>query len=158
MKKIALFVVALMAFVACQENKSPFNYRGLAFSLPASELVDSLVARGFAIDSATSDSGRQVQLYKTGVPYHVLIAYQDDQLQAIQENYRLSTNDSTRRLWQEIRDGLEKELGAWPNCPILKDDHKKADFETDGGFISVTLENTYKPTLMVLYKPKKEKK
>jgi hypothetical protein len=158
MKKLALFVVALMAFVACQESKSPFNYRGLAFSMPVNDMVDSLLARGFVVDSATSDSGRQVQLYKTGEPYHVLIAYQDDQVQALQENYRLSTNDSTRRLWQEIRDGLEKELGAWPNCPILKDDHKKADFETDGGFISVTLENTYKPTLMVLYKPKKEKK
>lgn len=158
MKKLALFVVALMALMACQESKSPFNYRGLAFSLPIHDMVDSLLARGFVVDSATSDSGRQVQLFKTGEPYHVLIAYEGDQLQAIQENYRLSTNDSTRRLWQEIRDGLEKELGAWPNCPILKDDHKKADFETDGGFISVTLENTYKPTLMVLYKPKKEKK
>ncbi|MBE6261468.1 MAG: hypothetical protein E7107_11725 [Prevotella sp.] len=158
MKKIAFFVVALMALMACQESKSPFNYRGLAFSLPIHDMVDSLLARGFVVDSATSDSGRQVQLFKTGEPYHVLIAYEGDQLQAIQENYRLSTNDSTRRLWQEIRDGLEKELGAWPNCPILKDDHKKADFETDGGFISVTLENTYKPTLMVLYKPKKEKK
>ena len=79
-------------------------------------------------------------------------------MKAIQENYHLSTNDSTRRLWQQLRDGLEKELDAWPNCPILKDDYKKADFETDGGFVSVILENTYKPTLMVLYQVKKEKK
>ena len=99
-----------------------------------------------------------VSAYKTGEPYRVLVAYENDEIRAIQENYHLSTNDSTRRLWQQLRDGLEKELDAWPNCPILKDDHKKADFETDGGFVSVILENTYKPTLMVLYHVKKEKK
>ena len=158
MKKIALFVVALMAFVACQESKSPFNYRGLAFSMPASDLVDSLLARGFVVDSAASDSGHLVALDKAGEHYRVLVGFEGDKIQAIQENYKLSTNDSTRHMWQELRDGLEKELGSWPNCPILKDDHKKADFETDGGFISVTLENTYKPTLMVLYKPKNEEK
>ena len=53
MKKLALFVVALMAFVACQESKSPFNYRGLAFSMPVNDMVDSLLARGFVVDSAT---------------------------------------------------------------------------------------------------------
>ena len=157
MKKIVVCFVALMAFIACSEQK-PFTYRGLSFSMPASQLVDSLLARGFLVDSATSDSGSQYQLYKTGEPYRVLVAYENGEIRAIQENYHLSTNDSTRRLWQQLRDGLEKELDAWPNCPILKDDHKKADFETDGGFVSVILENTYKPTLMVLYQVKMEKK
>jgi hypothetical protein len=146
-----------MAFIACSEQK-PFTYRGLSFSMPASQLVDSLLARGFLVDSATSDSGSQYQLYKMGEPYRVLVAYENDQIRAIQENYHLSTNDSTRRLWQEIRDGLEKDLGAWPNCPILKDDHKEANFDTGDGFISLLLENTYKPTLTVRYTNKKNEK
>jgi hypothetical protein len=46
------------------------------------------------------------------------------------------------------------ELGAWPNMPKHGDDHKIAKFESDGGFITLTLENTYKPTLSVLYEVK----
>ena len=157
MKKIALFMVALMAITACSDKKEsgPFNYRGLAFTLPAQQLVDSMLARGFAIDSAASDSGRTVVLANAAEPYRVLVAFDGDKLQAIQENYVVSSNDSTRMLWQEIRDGLEKELGAWPDCPMLKEDHKIANFDASDGFISVILENTYTPTLTVRYTPKK---
>ena len=157
MKKIALFMVALMAITACSDKKEsgPFNYRGLAFTLPAQQLVDSMLARGFAIDSAASDSGRTVVLANAAEPYRVLVAFDGDKLQAVQENYVVSSNDSTRMLWQEIRDGLEKELGAWPDCPMLKEDHKIANFDASDGFISVILENTYTPTLTVRYTPKK---
>ena len=84
-----------------------------------------------------------------------MLAQKDGILLALQENYKISTNDSTRHLWQQLRDDFEKELGAWPNCPILKDDHKVAKFETDGGFVTLTLENTYRPTFSVLYEVKK---
>ena len=157
MKKIALFIVAMMAIVACSEKKEsgPFNYRGLAFTLPTQQLVDSMLARGFAVDSAASDSGRTVVLANPAEPYRVLVAFDGDKLQAVQESYVVSSNDSTRMLWQEIRDGLEKELGAWPDCPMLKEDHKIANFDASDGFISVILENTYTPTLTVRYTPKK---
>ena len=59
------------------------------------------------------------------------------------------------QLWQEMRDQFEKDFGAWPNMPKHGDDHKIAKFETDGGFITLTLENTYTPTLQVLYEVKK---
>jgi len=156
MKKIVLFLLAVIAIVSCsEEQKTPFNYRGLAFTLTASELVDSLEARGFAVDSAASDSGRTVVLAKQLEPYRVLVAYKGDSLQVVQETYVISSNDSTRMMWQQLRDGLEKELGAWPDCPILKDDHKVANFDASDGFISVILENTYTPTLTVRYTPKK---
>ena len=113
-----------------------------------------MLARGFAVDSAASDSGRIVVLAKSGERYRVLVAYNGDKLQAIQENYSMSTNDSTRQMWQQLRDGLEKELNAWPDCPMLKDDHKIANFDASDGIISVTLENTYRPTLNVRYTPK----
>ncbi len=153
-RKLTYCLLGLMTLVGCSEERQSFNYRGLTLSMPASQWVDSMVARGFAVDSAASDSGQTVVLAKQGVKYRVIAACQDNKLQAVQETYSLSTNDSTRRMWQELRDGLEKELGAWPDCPMLKDDHKIANFDASDGFISVILENTYKPTLKVLYRTK----
>ncbi len=155
MKKLVLSLMAVMALCACQKTeRAPFNYRGLAFDLPVDQFVDSMQARGFAVDSAASDSGRTVVLASPDVHYRVLAAFNEQQLQVVQETYTLSTNDSTRQMWQELRDGLEKELEAWPDCPILKDDHKEANFDTGDGFISLLLENTYKPTLTVRYTKK----
>ena len=154
----ALMAVAAMC-VACQESSAPvnFNYRGLAFTLPVSQFVDSMMARGFAVDSAASDSGNNVVLASPAEHYRVLAAFKGEKLMVVQETYNLSTNDSTRQMWQEIRDGLEKELGAWPDCPILKDDHKEANFDAGEGLISVLLENTYTPTLTVRYTKKNDK-
>lgn len=155
MKKIVLYFVALVALGACSDvQKAPFNYRGLVFTLPVSQLEDSMLARGFSVDSAASDSGRTIVFYKASEPYRVLVAFKDEKLMAVKENYVVSSNDSTRQLWQQLRDGLEKELGAWPDCPILKDDHKVANFDSGDGFISIVLENTYTPTLSVQYTPK----
>jgi hypothetical protein len=159
MKKLIIACVAFVALAACtKQEKAPFNYRGLDFTMPVAQFVDSMTARGFVVDSAASDSGRTVVFATSQEPIRVLAAFTGDKLQVIQESHLASSNDSTRMLWQQIRDGLEKELGAWPDCPILKDDHKIANFDTSDGFISVILENTYTPTLTVRYEPKKEKK
>ena len=151
MRKLLYVFVALMAFAACTSERAPFNYRGLPFTLTTTQLIDSMQARGFVFDSVASDSGRTAVFAKSGVPYRVLIAFAGEKLRAIQETYSLSTNDSTRRLWQELRDGLEKELDAWPDCPMLKEDHKVANFDATDGLISVILENTYRPSLTVRY-------
>ena len=98
---------------------------------------------------------RGLSMAKPDEKFRLMLAQKDGILLALQENYKISTNDSTRHLWQQLRDDFEKELGAWPNCPILKDDHKVAKFETDGGFVTLTLENTYRPTFSVLYEVKK---
>ena len=157
MKKSLFVAMALVALCGCGGgSKAPFNYRGLAMSLPVSQFVDSLVARGFAVDTAASDSGRTWVLKSPDAPYHLLVGFKGEQLLLAQENYTMSTNDSTRDKWQEVRDALEKELGTWPNCPKLGEDHRIANFETDGGFISVTLENTYSPNLNVRYTEKQD--
>ncbi len=155
MKKVIFLFVTMMLLVACSKNGKPFNYRGLPLSMTTAQFVDSMKARGFVIDSAASDSGKTVVFASAAQKYRVLMAFKDDKIAAVQENYSFSTNDSTRQLWQVIRDGLEKELDAWPDCPILKDDHKVAKFDASDGLISVILENTYKPTLSVRYDPKK---
>ena len=155
MKKIFVAIVAVVALCACSSDPVYLNYRGLSMGLPFKTFCDSLMARGFAVDSAHSDSAMtNVVMVKPGELYHLVMAQQNDTLKMIQESYQLSTNDSTRNLWQQIRDETEKELGTWPNMPKRGDDHKVAKFESDGGFITITLMNTYKPTLTVLYQQK----
>ena len=155
MKKIFVAIVAVVALCACSSDPVYLNYRGLSMGLPFKTFCDSLMARGFAVDSAHSDSAMtNVVMVKPGELYHLVMAQQNDTLKMIQESYQLSTNDSTRNLWQAIRDQLEKDLGSWPNMPHRGDDHKVAKFEAEGGFITVTLKNTYKPTLTVLYETK----
>ena len=155
MKKLLVAFVACILIVSCSSEKKEFSYRGLSMALPFQTFIDSLQQRGYAVDSAKTDSAfTRVVMARTGDHYRLMLAQQDGKLQALQENYTLSTNDSTRRFWQQLRDDFEKELGSWPNMPKHGDDHKIAKFETDGGFITLTLENTYKPTLSVLYEKK----
>ena len=155
MKKIIVALVAFLALCACSSEPQYLNYRGLSMGMPFKAFYDSLTNRGFAIDSARSDSAMtNVVMRNPNEIYHLVLAQQNDTLKMIQETYELSTNDSTRNLWQKMRDDLEKELGSWPNMPKRGDDHKVAKFETDGGFITLTLMNTYSPTLNVLYQTK----
>ena len=155
MKKIILALMAIVALGACSGGEKDLKYRGLSMALPFQTFIDSLTARGFAVDSAKTDSAfTRVVMANPNVNFRLMLAQKDGQLLALQENYNISTNDSTRQLWQELRDNFEKELDAWPNMPKHGDDHKVAKFETDGGFITLTLENTYKPTLQVLYEKK----
>ena len=155
MKKIFVALVAVMALYACSSGEKDLKYRGLSMALPFQTFIDSLTARGFAVDSAKTDSAfTRVVMAKPNENFRLMLAQKDGQLLALQENYKISTNDSTRQLWQQLRDDFEKELDSWPNMPKHGDDHKVAKFETEGGFITLTLENTYTPTLQVLYEKK----
>ena len=152
MKKIILALMAIVALGACSGGEKDLKYRGLSMALPFQTFCDSLTARGFAVDSAKTDSAfTRVVMANPNENFRLMLAQKDGQLLALQENYKISTNDSTRQLWQQMRDDFEKELGTWPNMPKHGDDHKVAKFETEGGFITLTLENTYTPTLQVLY-------
>ena len=152
MKKIFVALVAVLALSACSSGEKDLKYRGLSMALPFQTFIDSLQQRGFFVDSAKTDSAFQmVVMGNDAVRYRLVIAQKDGQVAALQENWNLQSNDSTRQLWQKMRDDFEKELGAWPNMPKHGDDHKIAKFEGEGGFITLTLENTYKPTLTVRY-------
>jgi len=158
MKKIFVALVAFATLCGCNGEKKNLNYRGLSMEMSFKVFCDSLTARGFVTDSAMSakmdSTGKAVVMGNPSTNFRLVLAQRNDTLIALQENYDIHTNDSTRQMWQQLRDQMEKDLGTWPNCPILKDDHKVAKFETDGGFITITLENTYKPTLSVLYQLK----
>ena len=155
MKKIILALMAIVALGACSGGEKELKYRGLSMALPFQTFIDSLTARGFAVDSAKTDSAfTRVVMAKPNENFRLMLAQKDGQLLALQENYKISTNDSTRQMWQQLRDDFEEELDSWPNMPKHGDDHKVAKFETAGGFITLTLENTYTPTLQVLYEKK----
>ena len=156
MRNIFVAVVAFMALCACSNGeKKALEYRGLSMSTPFKTFCDSLAARGFVVDSAKTDSDfSRVSMVNPAEKYRLMIAQHNDTIDALQENYLISTNDSTRKMWQQIRDDFEKSIGAWPNMLKDGDDHRIAKFEAEGGFITVTLENTYKPTLSVLYQTK----
>ena len=158
MKKMILAVWAVTMLCACSSGEKDLKYRGLSMALPFLTFVDSLQQRGFAVDSAKTDSAfTRVVMAKPGEKFRLMLAQNNGVLIALQENYKISTNDSTRQLWQQMRDDFEKQLGTWPNMPKHGEDHKVAKFETDGGFITLTLENTYTPTLQVLYEVKTNK-
>lgn len=156
MKNIFVALVAFLALCACDNGeKKALEYRGLSMSTPFKTFCDSLAARGFVVDSAKTDSDfSRVSMVNPAEKYRLMIAQHNDTIDALQENYLISTNDSTRKMWQQIRDDFEKSIGAWPNMLKDGDDHRIAKFEAEGGFITVTLENTYKPTLSVLYQTK----
>ena len=155
MKKIILALMAIVALGACSGGEKELKYRGLSMALPFQTFIDSLTARGFAVDSAKTDSAfTRVVMAKPNELFRLMLAQKNGQLLALQENYKISTNDSTRQMWQQLRDEFEEELDSWPNMPKHGDDHKVAKFETAGGFITLTLENTYTPTLQVLYEKK----
>ena len=155
MKKIILALMAIVALGACSGGEKDMKYRGLSMALPFQTFIDSLTVRGFAVDSAKTDSAfTRVVMAKPNELFRLMLAQKNGQLLALQENYKISTNDSTRQMWQQLRDDFEEELDSWPNMPKHGDDHKVAKFETAGGFITLTLENTYTPTLQVLYEKK----
>ena len=155
MKKTILALMAIVALGACSGGEKELKYRGLSMALPFQTFIDSLTARGFAVDSAKTDSAfTRVVMAKPNELFRLMLAQKNGQLLALQENYKISTNDSTRQMWQQLRDDFEEELDSWPNMPKHGDDHKVAKFETAGGFITLTLENTYTPTLQVLYEKK----
>lgn len=158
MKKLFVLLAAAAMIGACSSETEPLKYRGLPLNMPTAQFMDSLASRGFVIDSAHSDSGKMYVLTSDKVTYRMLVAFKGDNITDVQENYTASSNDSTRQLWQQLRDDFEKELGTWPNCPKLGDDNKIANFETDGGFVIITLKNTYTPTLQLRYEVKQPEK
>ena len=83
--------------------------------LPFKTFCDSLAARGFMVDSAKTDSDwNRVSMVNPSLNYRLMLAQRNDTLLAVQENYMISTNDSTRKLWQQMR--WKKSWEHGPTC------------------------------------------
>ena len=87
MKKIFVALMALVALCACSGGeKKGLAYRGLSMDLPFRTFIDSLQARGFAIDSAKTDSDFQmVVMGNDAVRYRLVVAQKDGGVAALQE-------------------------------------------------------------------------
>ena len=49
-------LVAFLVLCACSSEQKELKYRGLSMALPFQTFIDSMQARGFAVDSAKTDS------------------------------------------------------------------------------------------------------
>ena len=85
MKKLFVALVAIAALCACGNSEKKYlNYRGLSMGMPFKTFCDSLTARGFAVDSAKTDSSfTNVVMVKEGELYHLILAQEHDTLKLL---------------------------------------------------------------------------
>ena len=157
MKKMLFAALAAIALFACSGERDYLKVKGLSMGLPAKVFIDSLVNRGLAIDTNHSSKEMTILSRPGETSYSIAVASKDNVITAVEEDYRATYNDSTRALWQELRDGFVEELGRNPGVPKRGDDHKIAEFETSDYKLVVTLDNHSVPFLSVFYEMKEEK-
>lgn len=150
MKKILFAAFAALALCSCSGEREYLDYKGLSMGLPAGQFLDSLKARGFEVDTLHSDGDLTVFTHPKE-SFTLAVAKDTLGIVAIQETYTATYNDSTRQLWQTLRDKYADELDMMPGVPHHGDDHKEAIFDTRKGAITVLLQNTYTPTLIVKF-------
>ena len=150
MRKL-LFAFAVVAMIcACSGERQYLSYRNLPMNMSAKAMCDSLLQRGLVFDSTLTDSGRTYVLQNAEEHYRLDIVYNNDTISDVLEQYAASYNDSTSELWQQMRDKMAAEITT-PFLTHRADLHKEAVFQTDKGTITLTLLNTYTPTLTVRY-------
>lgn len=154
MKKLIFAALVAVVLCACGGERDYLSVKGLSMGLPAKTFVDSLVGRGFAVDSAHSGEGLTRLALPGRASYGITVANNGDVITAVEEDYYATYNDSTRALWQELRDSLVEVLGRNPGVPKRGDDHKIAEFETSEYKLVVTLDNHSVPFLSVFYEMK----
>lgn len=157
MKKLLFAALAAVALIACSGEREYLKVKGLSMGLPAKVFVDSLKARGFEVDTTHSSAELTILTRPGETAYNITVASNGDKITAVEEDYRATYNDSTRFLWQQLRDQFAEELGRNPGIPKRNDDHKIAEFETSEYKLVVTLDNHSVPFLSVFYEMKDEK-
>ena len=156
MKKLFLAALTAIALAACSGERDYLECQGLSLGLTPAAFIDSLEHRGMAIDTQHSTDD-QVVLSRPGeTNYSITVASRNGAIFAVQETYRATYNDSTRFLWQRLRDDFVEKLGRNPGVPKRNDDHKIADFDTSDYHLIVTLDNRSVPLLTVLYETKEQ--
>ena len=122
---------------------------------PCKAFVDSMARQGLVVDTSNHEKGTVVFL-KPGSVMQVIVKAQNDTIVSIQESYEATYNDSTRQLFQTMREQLIKELDMNPYMPVNTEDHREARFKTKKGIVTLVLENTYTPRLDLLYESRND--
>ena len=155
LKKMMLAAVAAVTFSACSGDREYLDYRGVSMATPCKAFVDSMTRQGLVVDTSNHEKGTVVFL-KPGSVMQVIVKAQNDTIVSIQESYEATYNDSTRQLFQTMREQLIKELDMNPYMPVNTEDHREARFKTKKGIVTLVLENTYTPRLDLLYESRND--
>ena len=155
LKKMMLAAVASVTLSACSGDREYLDYRGVSMATPCKAFVDSMTRQGLVVDTSNHEKGTVVFL-KPGSVMQVIVKAQNDTIVSIQESYEATYNDSTRQLFQTMREQLIKELDMNPYMPVNTEDHREARFKTKKGIVTLVLENTYTPRLDLLYESRND--
>ena len=155
LKKMMLAAVAAVTLSACSGDREYLDYRGVSMATPCKAFVDSMTRQGLVVDTSNHEKGTVVFL-KPGSVMQVIVKAQNDTIVSIQESYEATYNDSTRQLFQTMREQLIKELDMNPYMPVNTADHREARFKTKKGIVTLVLENTYTPRLDLLYESRND--
>ena len=155
LKKMMLAAVAAVTLSACSGDREYLDYRGVSMATPCKAFVDSMTRQGLVVDTSNHEKGTVVFL-KPGSVMQVIVKAQNDTIVSIQESYEATYNDSTRQLFQTLREQLIKELDMNPYMPVNTEDHREARFKTQKGIVTLVLENTYTPRLDLLYETRND--
>ena len=155
LKKMMLAAVAAVTLSACSGDREYLDYRGVSMATPCKAFVDSMTRQGLVVDTSNHEKGTVVFL-KPGSVMQVIVKAQNDTIVSIQESYEATYNDSTRQLFQTMREQLIKELDMNPYMPVNTEDHREARFKTQKGIVTLVLENTYTPRLDLLYESRND--
>ena len=150
MKKLVFAALAAVAMCACSGEREYLDFRGLSMGMSAKAMCDSLIDRGFALDSNLTDESVYV-LTNAGEQCRVDINMQNDTISDILESFEASYNDSTVGIYRE-RHKEYTELYGWANMKHDSELHREAAFSVgDKGGLVLKLLNTYSPTVSIHY-------
>ncbi len=150
MKKMIFAFMAVIALCACKGEREYLDFRGLSLGMSAKAMCDSLLERGFALDSNLTDNSVYV-LFNNQENARVDITMHNDTISDVLESYEASYNDSTLGIYN-ARHKEFTELYGWANMKHNGDLHKEANFQVgDKGGLELILLNTYSPTVSVRY-------
>jgi len=142
--------MAIVALCACKGEREYLDFRGLSLGMSAKAMCDSLLLRGFELDSNLTDE--TVFILKNAVEQcRVDISMHNDTISDVLESYEASYNDSTAGIYRE-RHKEFTDLYGWSGMKHDSELHREAVFQVgDKGGLVLTLLNTYTPTVTIHY-------
>ena len=152
MKKLVLAAVAVLALFACKGEREYLDFRGLSMGMSGKAMCDSLINRGFVLDSnLTEETTFVLKSVNEHENCRVDIVMRNDTITDILEMFEASYNDSTTAVYR-ARHKEYADLYGWANMKHDSDLHREAAFQVgDKGGLILKLLNTYSPTLTIHY-------
>lgn len=160
MKKInkimAAAMVALTTLCGCNSEPEYLTFRGLSLGMNPEAFVDSLLAKGYEIDTTMKADNCVFLVNKGEQKSSMTIEIDELGIANLQENFERETNDSTEELYWSNRKVYEDLYPGTFYMEKNSDLHKHCVFQTAMGNVNVVLENPFRPTFYMLLEAKRE--